>query len=68
MNDQEQQMKRAEPGSLSRGDMVSWNSSGGRARGKITRIETDGTIQIPDSSFTVTTEDDRRLDSGLQRR
>ena len=58
-NAQERSMKRAEPGSLSRGDMVSWNSSGGRARGKITRIETDGTIDIPDSSFTVTgTEDD----------
>ena len=45
--------QRAEPGSLRVGDMVSWNSSGGRARGKITRIVTNGTIDVPDSSFTV---------------
>ena len=35
------------------GDFVIWNSSGGKARGKITRIEDNGTINIPDSSFTV---------------
>jgi hypothetical protein len=41
------------------GDFVSWNSSGGRARGRIERIERDGTINIPNSEFTVTgTEDD----------
>jgi hypothetical protein len=44
---------RAEPGSLSVGDMVSWNSSGGKARGKITRVTSDGTIDVPDSSFSV---------------
>ena len=49
----DEQQTRAEPGSLSRGDMVSWNSSGGRARGKITRVVTDGTIDVPDSSFSV---------------
>jgi hypothetical protein len=36
------------------GDFVSWNSSGGRARGKIERIEIDGQIKVPDSSFTIT--------------
>lgn len=36
------------------GDFVSWNSSGGRARGKIERIEIDGEIKVPDSSFTIT--------------
>jgi hypothetical protein len=36
------------------GDFVSWNSSGGRARGKIERIEIDGEINVPDSSFTIT--------------
>lgn len=36
------------------GDFVSWNSSGGRARGKIDRIEIDGEINVPDSSFTIT--------------
>ena len=38
---------------VSTGDFVSWQSSGGTARGKIERIERDGTINIPDSSFTV---------------
>ena len=51
--------KRAEPDELSVGDFVSWNSSGGRARGKIERIERDGSINVPDSDFTVNgTEDD----------
>tara|TARA_Y100000813_G_scaffold100465_1_gene71742 strand:+ start:1056 stop:3806 length:2751 start_codon:yes stop_codon:yes gene_type:complete len=51
--------KRAEPDALSVGDFVSWNSSGGRARGKIDRIVRDGSIDVPDSSFTITgTEDD----------
>ena len=51
--------QRAEPGDLKAGDFVSWNSSGGRARGRIDRVERDGTIDVPDSSFTITgTEDD----------
>jgi HK97 family phage major capsid protein len=51
--------KRAEPDELSVGDFVSWNSSGGRARGKIERIERDGSINVPDSDFTVNgTEED----------
>jgi HK97 family phage prohead protease len=50
---------RAEPDELVVGDFVSWNSSGGRARGQIERIERDGTIDVPDSDFTVNgTEDD----------
>lgn len=35
------------------GDMVSWNSSGGRATGKITKIVRDGKIKVPGSSFTI---------------
>ena len=51
--------QRAEPGDLKVGDFVSWNSSGGRARGRIDRVVRDGTIDVPDSSFTITgTEDD----------
>ena len=51
--------KRAEPDALKVGDFVSWNSSGGRARGKIDRIVRDGSIDVPDSSFTITgTADD----------
>src|SRR6056297_1955042 len=50
---------RAEPDALDVGDFVSWNSSGGRARGRIERIERDGSINVPDSDFTVSgTEDD----------
>jgi len=44
---------------LKTGDSVSWNSSGGTARGKITKIITSGSEQVPDSSFTITgTEED----------
>jgi len=41
------------------GDMVSWRSSGGRAEGKVLRIESSGRINVPDSSFNIQgTEDD----------
>jgi HK97 family phage prohead protease len=46
--------ERAAPGTLQVGDWVSWNSSGGRARGKIDEIVTDGVINVPDSNFEVT--------------
>jgi len=36
------------------GDMVSWNSSGGTATGKIVRIIRDGKYNVPNSDFTVT--------------
>jgi hypothetical protein len=38
---------------VKRGDSVSWNSSGGTARGKITKIITSGSESVPDSSFTI---------------
>jgi len=44
---------KAAPNELKVGDYVSWNSSGGRARGLIEKVERNGTINIPDSSFTV---------------
>ena len=44
---------RAEPDALSEGDFVSWNSSGGRARGRIEYIMREGTLGIPDSSFSI---------------
>ncbi|MEK9870163.1 MAG: DUF2945 domain-containing protein, partial [Gammaproteobacteria bacterium] len=50
----EQEHQRAEPDALKVGDFVSWNSSGGRARGKITRIERDGRIDVPGSTFEIT--------------
>ena len=55
----EQTEERAAPDALKTGDFVSWSSSGGTARGKITRIVRDGSIDVPDSSFTITgTADD----------
>jgi hypothetical protein len=36
------------------GQMVSWNSSGGRAEGKVTRIVRSGKYKVPNSSFEIT--------------
>ena len=47
-------LQKAKPGSVKRGDSVSWNSSGGTARGKVTRIITSGSADIPGSSFKIT--------------
>ena len=57
------ELQRAEPDQLKVGDYVSWSSSGGTARGLIERVERDGTIDVPDSSFTVngTAEDPAAL-------
>jgi hypothetical protein len=38
--------------------MVTWNSSGGMARGKVERIMREGKLAIPESSFSVTATDD----------
>jgi HK97 family phage major capsid protein len=56
--DHDDKEKRAEPDALKVGDFVSWNSSGGRARGKIERIERDGSIDVPDSDFSVSGSED----------
>jgi hypothetical protein len=41
------------------GQMVSWNSSGGRAEGKVIRVIRNGKYNVPDSSFEITgTPDD----------
>ena len=47
-------INKAKAGSVKRGDSVSWNSSGGTARGKVTRIITSGEADIPGSSFKIT--------------
>ena len=39
---------------LTVGSMVSWNSSGGRAEGKITRIIRNGRYNVPGTEVTVT--------------
>ena len=46
------EMNKAE--SVRVGQMVSWNSSGGRAEGKVKRIIRDGSYKVPDSDFTIT--------------
>jgi hypothetical protein len=38
--------------SVTSGDMVTWNSSGGSASGKVIRVVSSGKINVPDSSFT----------------
>jgi HK97 family phage prohead protease len=59
MLDSEHEGERAAPDALVVDDFVSWNSSGGRVRGQIERIERSGTINVPDSEFTIEgTEDD----------
>lgn len=45
---------RAAPDALEVGDFVRWNSAGGTAQGRITRIERDGEINVPDSDFSIT--------------
>lgn len=40
------------------GDFVSWRSSGGQARGKVERIVRTGSLNVPDSSFSVNAEED----------
>lgn len=52
-------LNKAKPGTIKRGDSVSWNSSGGTARGKVTKVITSGEEQVPGSSFKITgTPDD----------
>lgn len=36
------------------GQMVSWNSSGGKAEGKVLRVISNGQYNVPNSSFTIT--------------
>ena len=50
---EQEAVDRAAPDALSTGDFVSWDSSGGTARGKITRISRSESIDVPDSSFTI---------------
>ena len=49
---------KAEAGSLKVGDMVAWSSSGGSARGKITRIVRSGKLAVPDTDFTLNADED----------
>lgn len=50
--DRRDEMK-AGPRELSVGDFVSWNSSGGIARGRIEHVMRKGTLGVPGSSFSI---------------
>ena len=45
--------ERAEPGDLSEGDFVQWDSSGGTARGRIEHVMREGTIGVPGTEFSI---------------
>jgi len=49
---------KAEVGTVKVGDMVSWNSSGGTARGKITKISKTSSLKVPKTDFTIDASDD----------
>lgn len=50
---------RAAPDELNVGDFVQWDSSGGMAQGEIERIAREGSIEVPDSDFSIdATEED----------
>jgi len=55
--------ERAEPGELSEGDFVQWDSSGGTARGRIEHVMREGTLGVPDTEFSIeaTAEDPAAL-------
>lgn len=44
--------------SVSVGDFVSWGSSGGTARGKVERVVRTGSVDVPDSDFTINAEEE----------
>jgi hypothetical protein len=55
----EEASQRAEPGSVAEGDFVSWDTSGGRARGRIDHVMDYGTLDIPGTDFKIdATEED----------
>ncbi len=58
IRDRSMDTNRAEPDELSVGDFVQWRSSGGQAKGKVDRIERDGSINVPDSEFTINGDED----------
>jgi uncharacterized protein len=55
---QEMDAERVAPDAVKVGDYVSWGSSGGTARGRITRIVRSGTLSVPDTDFTLNADDE----------
>ena len=53
------ELQRAAPDALKEGDFVSWDSSGGRARGRIEHVMREGTLGVPGTEFSINaTEED----------
>ena len=57
-NKEDSKQNKADADALKVGNMVSWDSSGGRARGKITRIVRSGKLSVPKTSFTLNATED----------
>jgi hypothetical protein len=53
-DEDEKKKKSAYSQSFKVGDYVKWGSSGGTARGRITRIVRNGVVKVPDSTFSIT--------------
>jgi len=49
---------RAEPDELKVGDFVRWNTPGGNAQGKITKIVRDGQLDVPGAEVVINGEED----------
>jgi HK97 family phage portal protein len=45
--------QRAQPGTVSEGDFVSWGSSDGRARGRVDHVMDYGTLDVPGTDFKI---------------
>lgn len=56
LRERDKAMKKAR--SVKEGDMVSWDSSGGTARGKVVHVMDYGTLDVPDSNFKIKGEKD----------
>jgi hypothetical protein len=48
----------SEKATIREGSFVSWNSSGGRARGRVEHVMREGTLGVPDSDFSIQAEPD----------
>ena len=46
-------INRAEPDALNEGDFVQWDSSGGTARGRIENVIREGSLDVPDTEFSI---------------
>ena len=47
------EIEKAAATEVSEGDFVSWNSSGGAARGRVEHVMREGTLGVPDSDFKI---------------